>query len=137
MSPEQARDTLVSTVEETSTVLDVSGWARTGAPEVGNCGDRPGERANYNYGYSAPPQSRDFAADAQKVAEHWKSLGMEVRVVDSPSVVVYATGGLVEGLSFSTGPGNYYIVGTSLCVPGDASELRKKRQRLSCESAPC
>ncbi|MCW2164936.1 hypothetical protein B0I12_002071 [Microbacterium hydrothermale] len=51
---------------------------------------------------------------------------MDVRVVESPSYVVYATGGPVEGLSFSTSPGDYYISGTSLCVPGDADEIRKQ-----------
>ncbi len=126
LSPDQARGALVSTVENTSKILDVDGWTWDGAPEVGNCGQRSGERVNYTYGYGAPPPDGDRAADAKKVANHWRSLGMDVRTVEKPMVVVYATGGPVEGLSFSTGPGDYHIAGTSLCVPGDAAEIRKQ-----------
>jgi len=126
MSPEQARDALVSTVEESASLLNVRGWTWDGAPEVGNCGQRSGERVNYTYGYGAPPPDGDRAADAQKIADYWRSLGMEVRVVDKPLIVVYASGGPVGGLSFSTAPGDYHIAGTSLCVPGDASEIRKQ-----------
>lgn len=51
---------------------------------------------------------------------------MVVRLVESPEYVVYGSGGPVEGLSFSTGPGNYYIAGESLCVPGDVDKIRKQ-----------
>lgn len=126
MSPEQAKDALVSTVEDSAALLDVSGWTWDGAPEVGNCGQRSGDRVNYTYGYGAPPPDGNRAADAEKVADHWRSLGMDVRTVEEPVVVVYATGGPVQGLSFSTGPGDYHIAGTSLCVPGDAADLREQ-----------
>lgn len=126
LSPVQARDALLSTVENTSQILDNDGWTWDGAPEVGNCGQRRGERVNYTYGYGAPPPDGDRAADAKKGADHWRSLGMDVRTVEKPVVVVYATGGSVDGLSFSTGPGDYHIAGTSLCVPGDAAEIRKQ-----------
>jgi ABC-type transport system substrate-binding protein len=126
MSPERARDALVSIVENSAQLLDVQGWTWDGAPEVGNCGQQRGERVNYTYGYGAPPPDSDHAADAQKVADYWTSLGMEVRIVDKPAVVVYATGGPVKGLSFSTAPGDYHIAGTSLCVPGDADEIRQQ-----------
>lgn len=51
---------------------------------------------------------------------------MTVRVDTSSEPVVFAEGGSVEGLSFSTGPGEYYITGSSLCVPGHADELVKE-----------
>ena len=124
VSPEQARDALVSTVEDSAALLNVSGWTWDGAPEVGNCGQSRGERVNYTYGYGAPPPDGDRASDAEKVADYWRSLGMEVRVVDEPLIVVYAKGGPVGGLSFSTAPGDYHIAGTSLCVPGDAKAIR-------------
>ena len=126
LSPDQARDALVSTVENTSKILDVEGWTWDGAPEVGNCGQRRGERANYTYGYGAPAPDSDREADANIVADYWTSLGMQVRVVDTPLYVVYASGGPVSGLSFSTAPGDYYIAGTSLCVPGDGADIRKQ-----------
>ncbi|MFF7683551.1 hypothetical protein ACFZA2_12415 [Microbacterium sp. NPDC007973] len=126
-SPVSARERLTSTIEESAAILGQVEWAEVGPADVGNCGDQPGERVNYNYWYNADPQpERDHAADARKMAEHWTALGMDVRVVESPSYVVYATGGPVEGLSFSTAPGNYYITGTSRCVPGDADDLRKQ-----------
>lgn len=126
MNPPEARDSLIRTIEDTAARLDVEGWNRDHAAEVGNCGARRGERVNYAYGYGAPPPARDHAADARSVAEYWESLGMRVRVVEYPHFVVYATGGPVEGLAFSTAPGDYYISGTSLCVPGDADEIRKQ-----------
>ena len=126
MSPEQARDALVRTVEDSAALLDVSGWTWDGAPEVGNCGQSRGERVDYSYGYGAPRPDNDNAADAQKIADYWRTLGMEVRVVDEPLIVVYATGGPVGGLSFSTAPGDYHIAGTSLCVPGNADDIRKR-----------
>lgn len=127
VSPQTAREQLTTTIEESAAILGGVEWAEVAPADGGNCGDQPGQRVNYNYWYSAAPQTgRDHAADAQRMAEHWRKLGMDVRVVESPSYVVYATGGPVEGLSFSTSPGDYYISGTSLCVPGDADEIRKQ-----------
>lgn len=127
MSPQLAREKLTTTIEESAAILGGVEWAEVAPADGGNCGDQPGQRVSYNYWYSAAPQTeRDHAADSQKMAEHWRALGMHVSVVESPSYVVYATGGPVEGLSFSTSPGNYYITGTSLCVPGDADALRKQ-----------
>lgn len=126
MTPSEARDALIRTIEDTAAQLDVQGWNRDGAAEVGNCGAQRGERVNYTYGYGAPAPDSDRAADARTVANYWRSIGMQVRIVDSPVYVVYGTGGPTEGLSFSTAPGDYYIAGESLCVSGDADELRKQ-----------
>lgn len=123
MSPSEARDALVRTIEDTAAQLDVHGWNRDHAPEIGECG---AQRANYAYGYGAPASDSDHAADAEVVADYWRSLGMQVRVVEDPLYVVYGAGGPVDGLSFSTAPGDYYIAGESLCVPGDADEIRKQ-----------
>lgn len=123
MNPSEARDALTRTIEDTAAQLDVPGWNRDHAPEVGDCGER---RANYTYGFGAPAPDSDHAADARIVADYWRSLGMQVRVVEDPLYVVYGTGGPVGGLSFSTAPGDYYIAGESLCVPGDADEIRKQ-----------
>ncbi len=124
LSPADARDGLVKTIEDSAAKLDARRWSRDHAPEVGDCDGQQGERANYTYGYGAPAPDGDRGADAKIIADYWTSLGMQVRVVDTPMYVVYASGGPVEGLSFSTAPGDYYIAGTSLCVPGDAAELR-------------
>lgn len=124
MTPAEARDALVSTIEDSAAQLNVAGWHRDHAPEVGDCGNQQGQRVNYSYGYGAPAPDSDRGADAKVIADYWRSLGMQVRVVDTPLYVVYASGGTVAGLSFSTAPGDYYIAGTSLCVPGDAKAIR-------------
>lgn len=126
MSPDEARNALVSTIEASAAQLDVAGWSRSHAPEVGDCGAQAGMRANYSFTYGAPAPEDHHEADARAVAEYWRSLGMEVRLVESPAYVVYGSGGPVEGLTFSTGPGNYFIAGESLCASGDADELRKQ-----------
>lgn len=126
MTPTEARDALVTTIEDSAAKLDATGWNRDHAPEVGDCDGQQGERANFTYGYGAPAPDSDRGADAKIIADYWTSLGMQVRVVDTPLNVVYASGGPVAGLSFSTAPGDYYIAGTSLCVPGDAAEIRKQ-----------
>lgn len=123
MTPDEARDALVATIENTASKLNVDGWNRDRSPEPGNCGERRGELVNFMYGYGAPSPGTDFGADAQIVADYWRSLGMDVRVVAAPVYTVYGTGGPVEGLSFSTAPGDYYISGTSLCVEGDADTI--------------
>lgn len=127
MSPQEARDRLVSTVEHSAAQLDVDGWARAHAAEAGNCGATAGTDVDFTYVYGAPQPDGDHDADAKTISDFWKSLGMTVRtVVTNGDPVVYGTGGPVSGLLFSTAPGNYFISGSSLCVPGDADELRKK-----------
>ena len=121
MTPHEARDQLVATIEETGTLLDVPGWERASAPTIQDCDG--GNGVKYGYSYSSPPPDGDHVADANTVADHWKSLGMAVRIDASSDPVVYAEGGPVEGLSFGTGPGSYYIAGSSLCVPGNADDL--------------
>ncbi len=123
MSQEDARAALVAVIEQTAEQLSVTGWAPDRSPEVGRCGARGDERVNYTYGYGAPAPQSDRGTDAHTIADYWRSLGMEVEVVQTPVYTVYGTGGSVEGLSFSTAPGDYYISGTSACVPGDLGEL--------------
>ncbi len=130
MTPHEARDALVSTIENSAALLNVTGWNRAHAPEAGNCGAAAGTDVNYTYVYGAPQpgSDHDHHVDAKKIADYWTSLGMTVNTVIDPDgdPTVYSTGGPVEGLMFSTAPGNYYFGGTSLCVPGNADELRNE-----------
>ncbi len=131
MTPHEARDALVSTITDSAALLNITGWAATG-PEGGNCGATAGTDVNYNYVYGAPQPGSDHNhdADAKKIADYWTSLGMTVRTVINPEgdPVVYGTGGPVDGLRFVTAaPGNYFFGGTSLCVPGNADELRPEQ----------
>lgn len=126
MTPHQVRDTLVSTIVDTAALLDVEGWAEDSAPGVKSCDAGGADGAKYSYGYGAPQPPGDHVKDVQTVAEHWKSLGMTVKVVTDPDPAVFAAGGPIQNISFSTNPGNYYISGTSLCAPGDALQLLKE-----------
>lgn len=121
MTPHEARDTLMKIAHDTASLLDITGWTADSAPDVGGC-DASIPSVNYGYGYSAQPGT-DHLGDALKVAAYWKKLGMSVRVVKDPEPTVYATGGPIHGLAFSSAPGLYYIAGTSLCVPGDVDKL--------------
>ncbi|WP_307218999.1 hypothetical protein [Microbacterium sp. SORGH_AS_0888] len=122
MTPEQARDTLVSTIEDSAALLPrVTGWNRDHAPNFSDCGAIQGTRVHFGYGYGAPQPGGDHAADAKTIADYWTSLGMTVHIDTSGGgiPVVFGEGGPVSVISFSPAPGDYYISGTSLCVPGD------------------
>lgn len=122
MKPHEARDALVDTIHETAALLTVDGWKDTGAPGVQACDADGVAGVKYAYTYTAPAGG-DHRGDADTVAAHWRGLGMTVRTETDPDAVVFATGGPVQGLSFSTAPGDYVISGTSLCVPGDIGAL--------------
>ena len=47
MTPTEARDALVTTIEDSAAKLDATGWNRDHAPEVGDCDGQQGERANF------------------------------------------------------------------------------------------
>ena len=122
VTPDEARDTLRSIIHESAELLETIGWEEAGAPGVQSCDN--GNGIKWSYRYSAMPGDVDPLADAEKVAAHWETLGMAVRTNTEHAAVVFATGGPLQGLSFSTGPGKYSIAGTSSCVPGDADQIR-------------
>lgn len=122
VTPNDARDTLTTIIHESAELLDTGGWQESSAPGIQSCDG--GNGVKWNYLYSAMPGDADPLADAQKVAAHWESMGMTVRLDTEHAPVVFATGGPLQGLSFSTGPGKYGIGGTSACVPGDANQIR-------------
>lgn len=126
MKPHDARDALTKIITDTSAILDVSGWKELGPPDVQPCDASGADGAKYAYSYATDPGS-DHLGDTKKVAAYWEKLGMSVRVVEEPDPVVYATGGPIQALSFSSAPGLYSIDGTSLCVPGDVHELTKEQ----------
>jgi ABC-type transport system substrate-binding protein len=82
-----------------------------------------GQGVLFNYLVTSSPYP-EHLVNARTVADYWQSLGMTVRLVETPTVTVYAEGGLAARLSFSTEPGDYGIGGASLCVPGNADDFR-------------
>jgi len=122
VTTDEAKETLTSIIHETAELLGIPGWEESSAPSVQSCDG--GNGIKWNYRYTAPRGDVDLMADAETVAAHWETLGMFVRINTEHSPVVFATGGPLQGLSFSTGPGNYRIGGTSACVPGNADQIR-------------
>lgn len=120
MTPDQARDALTSVTHDSADLLKIDGWTESGVPSAGSCADD----LNWEYIYGAPAPDGAPLDDAQTVADYWKSLGMTVRVNTEHDPVVFANGGSLRGISFSTGPGNYHFSGTTLCVPGDPDDYR-------------
>ncbi len=121
MTPDEARETLTSIIHDTAEILGTPGWEEAGAPGVESCDS--GNGVKWSYRYSAPRGDVDLMADAEKVAEHWETLGMTVRINTQHDPRVFATGGPLQGLSFAAVPESYSIAGTSACVPGDANQI--------------
>lgn len=120
MTPEQARDALTTVTHDSADLLKIDGWTESGVPSAGGCAGG----LNWEYIYGAPAPDGGPLDDAQTVADYWKSLGMTVMVNTEHDPVVFATGGSLRGISFSTGPGDYHFSGTSLCVAGDPDDYR-------------
>ena len=121
VTPDEARETLTSIIHDTAQRLGTPGWEEASVPDVEGCDN--GNGVKWSYLYTAPRGDVDPLADAEKIAAHWKSLGMTVRVNTEHDPVVFATGGPLQGVSFDTGPAMYSIGGTSACVPGDANQI--------------
>lgn len=127
---EEARQDPIDVVTETTDLLPVQGWSsKAGGPWPGPCSLHDGEQgAHYEFTLYSEDRSQDLHADAQLVAEHWESLGMDVRTIQEgvASPRIYATGGPVRRASFNTndpGSGRYRVGATSWCAPGDGLEL--------------
>ncbi|HJF13513.1 MAG TPA: hypothetical protein K8V32_01760 [Enteractinococcus helveticum] len=134
---EQARQDPIDLVTSTTELLDSDNWeSSSGTPWPGFCRSSEGEEgASYSYNLLTAQRSGDLLADAQKVADHWEKLGMDVRVVhkDVVSPRVYATGGPVVRASFLTkipGDDMYEVGAVGKCVAGYDLDLQEEeRQR--------
>ena len=134
---EQARQDPIDLVTATTELLGSDNWeSSSGTPWPGFCRSSEGEEgASYSYNLLTAQRSGDLLADAQKVADHWEKLGMDVRVVhkDVVSPRVYATGGPVVRASFLTkipGDDMYEVGAVGTCVTGYDLDLQEEeRQR--------
>jgi hypothetical protein len=142
MTPREGRDQVVEFVKATTAQTTAKGWwPRNGVAAPGACSlDKGHEGANYDY-YLAAPRGTDHAGKARLVADYWKTLGMNVRIVgptESPAVL--GEGGPVLRAMFETdGPDNLYLmVGVAPCAPGDAVALNNEdeAERKSGKSLP-
>jgi hypothetical protein len=129
MTPQEARDQLVEVVKATAEQVTPDGWSDMGSPTWGACSVGGGDGVKSSWYYTHEPLS-DHDTNAQKVAEYWKSLGMDVRVVNDPTISVYAEGGAATAISFHTEPGLYTVSGTSVCVPGTPEDMIRQEKGI-------
>ena len=127
MTPREGRDQVVDFVKTTTGLTNTSGWwPRNGVSVAAECTFGEGQNgANYDY-YLAAPRASDHPGKARSVADYWKSLGMNVRIVGpAASPAVFGEGGPVLRAMFETdGPDDLYLmVGVAPCAPGDAVAL--------------
>ena len=124
MTPEQARDQTMNVLDGTMAASGATGWVRDakGQPLPQQCkvGDEDG--VSFGHGGYAQTGGADPAADAQRVADYWATIGIESRIVSDPVYVVFGEGGPVKAISFSTAPTYAISVGGS-CVPGNPFDL--------------
>lgn len=128
-SPERAQDDLVNLVTKTATLVDPEGWSDLGKPSWGSCSVDGGDGVRASWFYTREPLT-EHTSNAQRVADYWASLGMNVRVVSEPTVSVYAEGAAAASIAFHTEPGLYSVSGTSVCVPGTSEEMIRREAGL-------
>jgi len=120
MSPHEARDQTVKVLQDTINVIDATDWVldAKGAPLPGQCSVKGQEGVTFSLGGYAQTVGTDPAADVQRVADYWASLGITSRIVSEPVPVIFGSGGPVNAISFSTAP-TYAISVGGICVPGN------------------
>lgn len=125
MTPDQARDNLISLIESATAELG-GDWGEPLQPYPEGCTTNGGASGvRFNYGVSGTP-GVDPKADAERVAEYWRGLGLEARVVLDPPASVFASGGASSSIAFNSGPESSSILGSSACVPGDPIEEQER-----------
>lgn len=124
LSSTETEDRLRGIVERTADLLPDQEWRRSaGEPDEELCGEN--DRVRFTWSIVADPGT-EHLRDAQRVRQKWDDLGMDVRLVEEPNPVVYATGAELERMYFSTGPGLYVIAGTSLCAAEDPHAVERR-----------
>jgi len=123
MAPEEARDQLVDVIDQTVALFDEETWEDILSPALGPCSLDNGEGVDYRYAKSGDPDANPRTA-VERVAALWTELGIEVRTrLDTARPAVFGVGGPIRTIDFSAAPDSYSVAGTSLCVPGDATEM--------------
>ncbi|MDF2990730.1 MAG: hypothetical protein K0S37_1244 [Microbacterium sp.] len=120
MSPHDAREQTVKVLRDTINVIDATDWVldAKGTPLPGQCSVDGEDGVTFSLGGYAQTEGADPAADVQRVADYWATLGIASRIVSEPVPVVFGSGGPVNAISFSTAP-TYAISVGGICVPGN------------------
>ncbi len=126
ISAYEGRDRAVQLTVDSIAELDVTGWkARNVGPWAQSC-TLKGETSGAQYGFDLwAPRGEEPMRDAKLVAAYWKSLGMEVRIIDQGGPVVYGKGGPVLRADFDThaADNSYSLGATAPCALGSPIEL--------------
>lgn len=120
MSPEEARDQTLTILNGTIEAAGGADWTldREGfaAPQECRVDDEDG--VSFTHGAFTASRGPDPAADVQRVADYWASLGIDSRIESNPVPAVFGSGGPVKAISFATAP-TYAISLGGICVPGN------------------
>lgn len=115
---------LISTISDTAPIAASTDWRmNSGRPAPAPCGGQTVTKFAWSI---TTDRGHDPENDARRVYEYWTRLGMKTRLVEKPIPAVYARGGNIRTVAFSTGPALYSISGTSLCAPGNSVELENR-----------
>lgn len=130
-SPEQAKESVVTFVDE-STVVVGDGWDVRDGPGLGKCGRGLGQ-GGVQYVYAmVRSASADPKADVEAVEQHWKELGVTTERYqtggEDPILGVRGGGGPVSSSDFRADPRGYTIDGSSQCVAGDFEKMSLNSQ---------
>jgi len=125
-SPEQAKQSIVTFVEESTDVVG-DGWRTGEGPGLGKCGLGLGQ-GGVQYVYAkVRAASADPKADVEAVEQHWRELGVTTERYqtggEDPILGVRGRGGPVESSDFRADPRGYTIDGSSQCVAADFDKM--------------
>ena len=120
MSPEEARDQVLTILNGTIEAAGGSDWTldRQGFAAPQECRVDNQDGVSFTHGAFTTSLGPDPAADIQRVADYWTSLGIDSRVTSNPVPAVFGSGGPVKAISFATAP-TYAISLGGICVPGN------------------
>lgn len=120
MSPEEAREQTLKVLTGTIAAAGGSDWTLdrhgTAIPEECRVDNQDG--VTFAHGAFTKSLGSDPAADVQRVADYWTSLGIDSRIESDPVPAVFGSGGPVKAISFATAP-TYAISLGGVCVPGN------------------
>lgn len=125
MDADTAKRQMIEAVDDATGRLGGSWKARTGPDYTEDCALPDGKQgAHWRYltGSTLEGSPED---DAARMADHWRSQGMDIVERDSSDgpAIFGGGGGKLASISVYAYSGNYTVQAVSLCFPGDADQI--------------
>ncbi|PZF58151.1 hypothetical protein DEJ23_04410 [Curtobacterium sp. MCSS17_008] len=128
-TPDQAKDAVVTIVDDTADVVG-GAWSVASGPAVQGCRrDSGGRGAAYFLTKMREQRAGDPADDVASVERTWKAKGITTERYESggtePTLGVRGTGGPTKSIDFLADERGYSLDAVSVCTAGDAEELQR------------